>query len=98
MGRTGNYASNQSKNGNALWETSNHSKTATSGTACAWNGDNGYFLHSSNPVMRRGGVCYTSATYSATKVDETGGLFYFYSFSGGSGAGTGFRPVLNVIE
>ena len=95
---TGNYAQNSPKFGNALWETSNIPKNATTSGAYSWNGDTGYFVYDTMPVMKRGGGFYTTKTYTQTSVQPTIGIFYYIYDDGGRDAAIGFRPVINKIK
>lgn len=78
-----NYTENQSKYGDAIWETS---KSGTGYTS--WNYDYSYFPYTYNPAIKRGGS-YGSSSYA--------GLFYFYYLSGNTSSDTGFRPVLIAL-
>ncbi len=73
-------AYDNSKYGDAVYETSMNSEGSTS-----WDGDYSLFVTESNPVFVRGG----HATYWGNA-----GVFAFYRSHGGADAGGSFRPCL----
>ncbi|MFR3920005.1 MAG: type II secretion system protein [Clostridia bacterium] len=73
-------AYDNSKYGDAMYETSMNSEGSTS-----WDGDYSYFVTESNPVFERGG--HASGWVSA-------GVFAFGRVNGGTAAGDSFRPCL----
>lgn len=79
---TNNYneTDNQTRIGEAIWETSNSGSGSTS-----WNGDYSSFVYSSVPFSIRGGGFGDASS---------AGVFDFNSFAGYCSRSVGFRPVL----
>ena len=82
--RDNNYSANSGKYGDAVYETSANGNSSSS----SWYGDYSNFPNASSPFFRRGGG-YNNGTNA--------GVFYFYNYSGNSGSGNSFRPVLVAL-